>query len=60
MFSSGFQNVVGMSLALGAVSYVVGLAPLSVPLSSMYPSRRGLGSQSNRRDKKKNSPCYPT
>ncbi|KAF8551690.1 Zinc/iron permease [Imleria badia] len=33
MFPSEFQNVVGMSLALGAVSYGAGLAPLSVPLS---------------------------
>jgi len=33
MFLSGFQNVVGMSLALGATSYGVGLAPLFMPLS---------------------------
>ncbi|KAF8133818.1 hypothetical protein EV363DRAFT_1324699, partial [Boletus edulis] len=33
MFPSGLQYVVGMSLVLGAVSYGIGLAPLSVPLS---------------------------
>lgn len=38
MLPSGFQNVVGMSLALGAASYGVGLAPLSMSLSSTYAS----------------------
>ncbi|KAG6377122.1 Zinc/iron permease [Boletus reticuloceps] len=33
MFPSGLQHVVGMSLVLGAASYGIGLAPLSVPLS---------------------------
>ncbi|KIK91593.1 hypothetical protein PAXRUDRAFT_149165 [Paxillus rubicundulus Ve08.2h10] len=33
MFSSGFQSVVAMSLVMGAVSYGVGLVPLSAPLS---------------------------
>ncbi|KIJ17811.1 hypothetical protein PAXINDRAFT_167778 [Paxillus involutus ATCC 200175] len=38
MFSGGFQNVVAMSLVMGAVSYGVGLVPLSAPLSKRHVS----------------------